>query len=474
VFTALLALAAATIASSAGAADDPYASRQWNMALVGAEQAWATATGNGITIAVLDTGVDLEHEDFGPGKLVPGRDFVDPGTAPDDEHGHGTHVAGIAAASTNNGRGVVGVAPGAHIMPVRVLSRIGVGLVDIDGAIRWAVDNGAQVINMSLGDALAGFDDDAPFTEALAYAWQHGVICVISAGNDPDLASPFTSQPVLVVTATDAADNRASYSSTVPQSQWGLAAPGGAGTGPLENDVFSTHWRVTSVGDPDGDRKYEYMAGTSMAAPHVAGAAALLRSLGLSAQETVDRLLATTKDLGVPGKDHVYGHGRLDVAHAVAGLGGGGGGGGTSGGSGGSGGTTATTRRAGGGSSSAGGTTGNTTGKRNSTGDGGAGSSSAGGPDGGGRRTADGSQGADGGTGSDGNGGQADEDPGVGMDAGLAEGTGPGDGNGDKGGAGDTGGIPWPLAVLGVGALVAVASTVARSARRRPSPAPPG
>lgn len=450
------------------------------MAVVGAEQAWATATGNGITIAVLDTGVDLEHEDFGPGKLVPGRDFVDRGTAPDDEHGHGTHVAGIAAASTNNGRGVVGVAPDARIMPVRVLSRIGVGLVDIDGAIRWAVDNGAHVINMSLGDALAGFSDDAPFTEALAYAWQRGVICVISAGNDPDLASPFTSQPVLVVTATDSADNRASYSSTVPNSQWGIAAPGGAGEAPRENDVFSTHWRVASVGDPDGDRKYHYMAGTSMAAPHVAGAAALLRSLGLSAQETVDRLLTTAKDLGAPGKDHVYGHGRLDVARAVAGLSQGGGG--TSGGTSGSGGggATATTRPASGGSSSAGGTTG----KRNTSSSGSAaGSSNAGGPDRGDRRTVDGSQGTDGAASSDGGGGQAgDEEPGVGMDeAGLADGTGPGDGNG-TGGAGGTGGnstggnggIPWPLAVLGVGALAAVASTVARSARRHARPAPPG
>ncbi|HYH27843.1 MAG TPA: S8 family serine peptidase, partial [Actinomycetota bacterium] len=133
----------------------------------------------------------------------------------------------------------------------------------------------------------------------------------VAAGNDFVLSSGYADEPTLVVSATDRRDAKPSYSSGVGGARWGIAAPGGAGgTAPREDDVFSTY--------PDG---YAYMAGTSMAAPHVAGAVALLRSAGLSPQRTVDRLLSTAKDIGPPGRDSTFGAGRLNAGAALRGLG---------------------------------------------------------------------------------------------------------------------------------------------------------
>lgn len=345
-------LVAMAVGVSAGvlparAADDPGWDEQWNMRIVGTETAWATGTGKGITIAVVDTGVHLTQEDLS-GKLLPGRDFVQPGTPPQDDEGHGTHVAGIAAAFANNGRGVVGVAPDANILPVKVLDRNGRGAADIDEGIRWAADNGAHVINLSIGDLLEPLNGP-PFKEAIRYAWSRGVICVIATGNEYVTSSTFDDEPAILVTATDRNDRIPTYATAVGDARWGMSAPGGAGgLAPQSEDVFSTYW--TSSNKPN---EYQWLAGTSMAAPHVAGAAAILRSLGLSPQQTVDRLLATAKDLGEPGRDNVFGAGRLDVAKAVAGLtpAGGSGTGGGGAGSGGTAGTTTTTasaRRAGG------------------------------------------------------------------------------------------------------------------------------
>lgn len=322
-----IALTAAVVAPSGLAAAPPNEGgwqHQWGMELIGAEAAWnAGLLGEGVDIAIIDTGVHLTHQDFS-GRIGPGHNFVDPGRPPQDNYhdtygrprGHGTHVTGIAAAGYGNG-GVVGVAPLARIMPLKVLDRDGNGSSsDVAAAMRWAVDNGAEVINLSLGDfdqALFG-----PSTqEAIRYVWERGAIPVFAAGNDFVLPSGFRDEPAIVVASVSRHDKKSYFSSSVENAMWAIAAPGGADslTAPEEDGVFSTLW----VDDERNDT-YGYKQGTSMAAPHVAGAAAVLRAAGLSPQETVDRLLATAKDLGPDGPDATYGSGRLDVARAVEGL----------------------------------------------------------------------------------------------------------------------------------------------------------
>jgi thermitase len=340
-------LAATLIVSPALASNDPYFKDQWGMQKIKAEEAWSISGGSGVTIAVIDTGATLTHEDLGP-KLVEGKDFVDGGT-PDDvtggpadgcsgNPGHGTHVAGIAAAATNNSRGVAGVAPSARIMPVRVLDQRGCGsLEDVTDGIRWAADHGAHVINLSLGeDEVFRYLLGSALEEAVEYAWNRGVVSAIAAGNST-LPSGYFDIHALIVGATTQSDGQATFSN-FGEAQWSISAPG--------SSIFSTL--------PGG---YNYLSGTSMAAPHVAGAAAVLRCLGLNKQQTVDRILNTSDDLGFPGKDPQFGHGRLNLSKAAQGLTSSGCG--VSGGSGSSGGGTS-----GGGSTSSGGSTRRSSGSR--------------------------------------------------------------------------------------------------------------
>lgn len=312
---------------------------------MGAETAWARAKGAGVKIAIVDSGVDLDHEDL-TGKFVPGWDFIDDDNDPRDENGHGTHVAGIAAAKTFNGKGVAGMAPDASIMSVRVLGGTGFNVRNPDPdslgqilassaeAVRWAADNGAKVINLSLGGVACdpGSDEScgpsAALASAIEYAWSKGAICVVAAGNDSDtstqpLKSGYTNQHALVVVATTQSDARASYSNAAGDAMWGVAAPG--------SSVLSSYYTY-----PIGDhREYDYLSGTSMAAPHVSGLAALLFSMGLTKEQVVDRIIGTAKDLGPAGKDTTFGYGRIDAAAATnISAPGGSGGGGTSGGGG--------------------------------------------------------------------------------------------------------------------------------------------
>ena len=310
----LLALVA-VLALPGAAAADPLRDRQWGLEKVRAPEAWRIARGTGVVIAVVDSGVDLRHQDL-RSRLVAGWDFVDGDDRPQDEEGHGTHVAGIAAAAAGNGRGIAGVAPGAKIMPVRVLDQDGTGRAsDVARGIRWAVDRGADVINLSLGDLGEPLFGPA-FAEAIRYAWSRGAIPVVAAGNEYLLMSGYEDEPAIVVSATDRQDAKPGYSSGVGAARWGLAAPGGAGgaIGSADRNILSTYWRR-------GERNaYAYLAGTSMAAPHVSAAAAILRSAGLTPRQTVQRLLATAKDIGPQGRDQTFGHGRLDVAAATRGL----------------------------------------------------------------------------------------------------------------------------------------------------------
>ena len=189
----------AAVAAPAGVADSGDVANdsglQWNLARIGAEAAWATGTGEGTTIAVIDSGVALEHEDL-VDKLVDGvacRDTDgDPARctgSPQDDDGHGTHVAGVAGATTGNGVGIAGTAPGARIMPIKVLFSAcdtcqSTGEAeDVSAAVRWAADEGATVINLSLGSTTSSVFGPG-FADAVRYAWTMGSIPVVAAGND--------------------------------------------------------------------------------------------------------------------------------------------------------------------------------------------------------------------------------------------------------------------------------------------------
>ncbi len=306
-----LALAWAAVAP-AGASDDRYYEQQWNLTQIGAAGAWRASTGSGVTIGIVDTGVDREHPDL-KGKIDAVADCVG-GSCREgsirDGHGHGTMVSGIAAAATGNARGVAGIAPDARLVVARAVGDDGKGSVeDIDRAIRWVVDKGAKVVNLSLGDpnyqvvSVLG----TPLRPAIDYAWGRGAVPILAAGNenggslDPG-SSNYGTLNAVVVGATDRAGNVARYSSAIGNAKWGLVAPGGSGAG-AGQDILSTF---------PGDR-YAWVAGTSMAAPHVSAAMALLLAQGLTPTAAVQRLLATVDKLAC-GQGC---RGRLNLAAAV-------------------------------------------------------------------------------------------------------------------------------------------------------------
>ena len=303
---------------TASAANDTYFDRQWALQQIKAPQAWTRSTGGGITIGIVDTGVDLNHPDLA-GKVVVSANCVGhPCTAGDgqDTHGHGTIVSGIAAAVTGNGRGVAGVAPDARLAVAKVLNSSGEGRVDdINNGIRWVVDNGAKVVNLSLGDPnfLAASVLGSPLRTGIEYAWSKGAVPVLASGNYAtgvgDLGTEnYGNLDALVVGATDRSGAVPAYSSAIGNAKWGLVAPGGSGSGGADNNVISTF----PIGS--GGSGYASAGGTSMAAPHVSGALALLLAQGLGPAAAVNRLLATL-DKGSPcGRGC---QGRLDVAAAL-------------------------------------------------------------------------------------------------------------------------------------------------------------
>ena len=316
-------LLALSVPASASAAGDPRRGEQWNLDQIEADAAHATTTGAGAVIAVVDSGAQLNHPDLA-GRLVAGHDFVQNDGTPQDGNGHGTHVTGIAVADAGNGIGVDSVAPGAKVMPVRVLDDSGAGdTATVARGIDYARTHGADVINLSLGSeipivgAMGGDEIDAAIHRALAA----GIVVVAAAGNNgvPVCEQPGAGDGLLCVGAVDRRQQRSFFSSF--GSGLGVVAPGGSGLGGGE-DVLSTFPPST----------YDVLAGTSQAAPHVSGVAALLVSLGVRGQAAVKRILDTATDLGTPGDDPQFGHGEVDARAAVAGLGGGAGGGGPSGG----------------------------------------------------------------------------------------------------------------------------------------------
>jgi len=286
--------------------NDPLRSRQWALTRLGAETVWKTSTGRGVVVAVVDTGVSL-HVDL-TGHVLAGRDFVVPGTTPVDQNGHGTHVAGIISAVANNGIGIAGLAPNTRILPVRVLDKTGVGdSANVAKGIVWAVDHGAKVINLSLSSTSA----DSAGRAAVAYAISKNVVVVAAAGNDscPFLFGAPRSYPaaydgVLGVGAITSAGAVASYSSC---GSWvDVAAPGSSILSTVPKSPYPT------LGCP---ASYCTLSGTSMAAPHVAAAAALeIAKLGSGASQATVRSLiqSTADDIGPQGYDTGSGSGVIN------------------------------------------------------------------------------------------------------------------------------------------------------------------
>jgi subtilisin family serine protease len=310
----------------ARAAGDPERGRQWALTTIGAPAAWTMSTGAGVRIGIVDSGVDLAHEDLA-GTVVaaancigaaddPTRCRVGAGAAQDD-YGHGTHVAGIAAAVTNNGVGISGVAPDAKLVVAKALSAHGSGdVTDVNAGIKWVVDHGARVVNLSLGqDTVLTSILGSSLDEGVEYAWSHGAVPVLAAGNSNLLglgSAQYGDLDAVVVGATGRDDAVAVYSSPVGDAKWGLVAPGGDGVaGKPENDIYSTWWEAGKT------NQYKAEAGTSMAAPHVTGTLALLLARGLTPRAAIDTLLATADRRVKCGASC---RGRLDAAAALRSL----------------------------------------------------------------------------------------------------------------------------------------------------------
>ena len=296
--------------------------------------------GKGVVVAVVDTGIAYSSHagfarspDFSSIRFVHGHDFVDHDAFPNDENGHGTHVAGTIAEGTNNGVGLTGLAYGVKLMPIRVLDRHGWGdTVPIAKGIRWAVDHGAQLINMSFEFPTGITRGQIPdIMDALAYARSHDVLVVGAAGNaeQPAVAYPARAGDVLSVGATTEHGCEAKYSNEGRDLD--LVAPGGGKDAPLRHDpnchpkatgrgIYQMTFLKTAsplrFGLPGG------YVGTSMAAPHVTAAAALVIASGLlgpsPAPDAIERRLElTARDLGAPGWDPHYGWGLLDAGKAT-------------------------------------------------------------------------------------------------------------------------------------------------------------
>lgn len=294
--------------------NDPDIGRQWNMRRIAAPAAWTVTRGSySLVVAVLDSGIDRAHPEF-TNRLLPGYDYVNRDWFPDDDDGHGTHVAGLIAANADNFIGISGLAPNVRLLPHKVLNQYGEGTYyNIASAIYDATNNAyVQVINLSLG----GFFSDTTLQNAINYAITQGRLVVAAAGNcaqggpgcnvvNPNYY-PAAYTGVLAVGASDHFDEWAFYSGYKPYV--GLVAPGGTpGDG-----IWSTV--------PGG---YAFAVGTSMAAPLVSAAAALIWTMqpAWSAQQVADLLKNTADKVGpyqyVDRRNDYFGHGRINVANAI-------------------------------------------------------------------------------------------------------------------------------------------------------------
>jgi subtilisin family serine protease len=257
--------------------NDQFLPTQWSIRKTSAEQAWDLSTGSSqVVVGILDTGVDAGQPDL-RGKLVEGYDYVNNDQDPSDDNGHGTAVAGIVAASSDNGIGVAGYCWACRLMPVKVLGADGTGFMSgLAQGILWATDHGARVLNLSLGGPV----EDLTLTDATQYAWAHGVLVVAAAGNEssPELDYPAALPNVLSVSASDQSDRLYAFSNSAAR----VAAPG-------EN---STTWPGST---------YVSFLGTSSAAPVVSGIAGLAFSLVPGATPTQVEQAIERSAVPIPG-----------------------------------------------------------------------------------------------------------------------------------------------------------------------------
>ena len=291
------------IAPPVHAAADPLLAQQWGIYAIGADRVWTTTTGQGVIVAVVDSGSG-PHPDQ-TDNLLPGRSFFNSTENQDgndiDTSGHGSHVAGIIAAVANNGIGGSGVAPNAKILPIKVLDQAGQGDArDVAAGVRFAADSGAKVINLSLG----GATESLSLTQAIQYATDKGSLVVAAAGNGGPTDRPkwpASLDLTIAVTAVDSSNNAPSFDQRGDYID--IAAPGA--------NVVST-----AKGD------YGILSGTSMAAGFVAGAAALLFAAEprVTNAQVRDILLRTATDIGEPGRDVTFGTGLINMVAALAEL----------------------------------------------------------------------------------------------------------------------------------------------------------
>jgi serine protease len=308
-----------------GFPNDPLYPKQWNMRQIGMPEAWKLAQGNGVIVAVLDTGVGYEnYGKFHQLADLKGLTFVDPynfiadNNHADDDHGHGSHVTGTIAQATNNGIGVAGIALDVKIMPLKVLSASGSGSVaGIGDAIRYAADHGAKVINMSLGGAFPS----KVLKKAVEYAHAKGVTVVCAAGNEGRgrVGYPAAYPGAIAVSATQQDEGITFYSNFGKDID--IAAPGGNttdGKGNRNNPDGGILQNTIVMGDPSKDDYFAYM-GTSMASPHVAGVAALVVGEGVTDPNMVEKILQSNarKPANQQFSTEKYGAGIVDAPAAI-------------------------------------------------------------------------------------------------------------------------------------------------------------
>ena len=289
--------------------NDPMYGKQWNLRSINVESAWNETQGDGITVAVIDTGVsrvpDLEQT-----KFVPGYDFVNDRTLATDDNGHGTHIAGTIAQATNNNYGVAGIAYKASIMPLKVLSASGGGTVaDIAESIKFAADHGADIINMSLG----GGGESQIMKEAIDYAHNKSVVIIAAVGNANQNSANYPARypHVIGVSATDAAGEKAPYSNFGAGVD--ISAPGGS----ISDENEAGGILQETINPENGKSVFASFQGTSMASPHVAGVAALVKASGIQDPEEITNILKKSARAVTEDPLNHFGVGQLDAAAAV-------------------------------------------------------------------------------------------------------------------------------------------------------------
>ena len=281
-----------------------FSTYQWNLPAIETELGWKLSKGNqDVIVAVVDTGVQANHPDL-KGKLLTGYNAIKKDSKPDDDVGHGTHVSGIIGALVNNSEGVAGISWYNKILPVKVLDNSGAGTTySVSEGIIWAADHGAKVINLSLGN----YADSQFLHDAIKYAYDRDIVIVSAAGNDNTERPgyPAAYPEVLAVAATNASAEKASFSNFGDYID--VTAPG--------ESIASTY----------PDSQYAALSGTSMASPHVAALAGLVRSINpdLTNTEVMKMMTDHAIDLGRPGQDKYYGWGQVDIYKTLQAAGGG-------------------------------------------------------------------------------------------------------------------------------------------------------